>query len=70
MKLSRRALFFLAVAGICLVMLVPTPAEFRWVNISMAALALFWAIMLGAEDISIRRRGGPGGPPAGRPAED
>ncbi len=70
MKLSRRALFFLALSGICLVMVVPTPSDFWWVNFAAAGLALFWAVMLGAEDISTRRRGGPGEPPSGQPAED
>lgn len=49
MKLGRRPWFFLAIAGVFVVMLIPTPAEFRWLNIVMAALAAFWAILLGLE---------------------
>lgn len=56
MRLSRRALFFLAVALVFLLMIPPTPPEFRWLNLTMAGLALFWATLLGIEDLSNRRR--------------
>jgi len=56
MRISRRALFFLAVALIFLLMIPPTPPEFRWLNLTMAGLALFWATLLGIEDLSNRRR--------------
>lgn len=55
MKVSRRALFFLAVSAVFLLMLPPTPPEFRWLNLSMAGLALFWAILLAIEDLAGRR---------------
>ena len=62
MRISRRALFFLAVALVFLLMIPPTPPEFRWLNLAMAGLALFWATLLGIEDSDQ--------PPSGlRPAE-
>ena len=56
MRISRRALFFLGVALVFLLMIPPTPSEFRWLNVAMAGLALFWATLLGIEDLSNRRR--------------
>ncbi|MGH2594875.1 MAG: hypothetical protein ACRDH7_02795 [Actinomycetota bacterium] len=56
MRFSRRALFFLAVAVVFLLMIPPTPLEFRWLNLAMAGLALFWAALLGIEDLTNRRR--------------
>jgi ABC-type transport system involved in cytochrome c biogenesis permease component len=56
MRISRRALFFLAVALVFLLMIPPTPTEFRWLNLAMAGLALFWATLLGIEDLTNRRR--------------
>ena len=56
MRFSRRALFFLAVAVILLLMIPPTPLEFRWLNLAMAGLALLWAVLLGIEDLATRRR--------------
>jgi hypothetical protein len=56
MKLSRRALFFFGVALVFLLMIPPTPLEFRWLNLAMAGLALFWAALLGIEDLANRRR--------------
>ncbi|MFB3739347.1 MAG: hypothetical protein ACE14W_10350 [Candidatus Velamenicoccus archaeovorus] len=55
MNLGRRTLFFLGVVVTCLLLVPATPAEFRWVNYSMAGLALFWAVMVGFEDLSMRR---------------
>ncbi len=55
MMVSRRALFFLAVSAIFLLMIPPTPPEFRWLNLTMAGLALFWATLLGIEDLLGRR---------------
>ena len=57
MRIGRRPPFFLALCIICLVLVPFTPAEFRWVNVSMGALALFWAILLAIEDIATARRG-------------
>jgi ABC-type transport system involved in cytochrome c biogenesis permease component len=56
MRFSRRALFFLAVAVVFLLMIPPTPLEFRWLNLAMAGLALFWAVLLGIEDLLNGRR--------------
>lgn len=56
MRSSRRTLFFLAVAVVFLLMIPPTPLEFRWLNLAMAGLALFWAALLGIEDVTTRRR--------------
>ncbi len=56
MRFSRRSLFFLAVAVVFLLMIPPTPLEFRWLNLAMAGLALFWAALLGIEDLANRRR--------------
>ena len=56
MRISRRALFFLAVALVFLLMIPPTPPEFRWLNLAMAGLALFWATLLGIEDLTNRRQ--------------
>ncbi len=61
MTIGPRPLFFGLVAIVCLALLPFTPAEFRWVNWSMTALALFWAVMLGIEELvaarDLRRRG-------------
>lgn len=58
MRISRRALFFLGVSLVFLLMIPPTPLEFRWLNLAMAGLSLFWATLLGIEDIGNRRRSG------------
>jgi hypothetical protein len=55
MRLGRRQLFFLGVSVAFLALLVPTPSEFRWVNLSMAGLAAFWFVLLTIEQISGRR---------------
>jgi hypothetical protein len=67
MSLSRRTLFFLLLAVICLAMIPMTPTEFRVLNLAMAGLALFWAVALALEDLSHarernRRNLGPNGP--------
>ncbi|MFL5797937.1 MAG: hypothetical protein ACJ77A_08395 [Actinomycetota bacterium] len=56
MTLGRRPLFFLVVALVCLVLVPATPTEFRWVNLAMAGLAVFWCLMLAGEDLARRRR--------------
>ena len=63
MRIGRRPLFFLATAVVCALMIPPTPGEFRWVNVSMGILALFWAVLLAIEDVVIHRER----PPEGRP---
>jgi hypothetical protein len=54
-KLGRRPWFFLAIAAIFVLMLIPTPAEFRWLNLVMAGLAVVWAVLLGAEEVLAER---------------
>ena len=61
MRIGRRPLFFLATALVCVLMIPPTPSEFRWVNISMAGLALLWAVLLGIEDVVTHRDRSPNG---------
>jgi hypothetical protein len=50
-RIGRRSLFFLGVAVVCLLRIPPTPNQYRWVNISMACLAVFWAVLLGIESV-------------------
>jgi len=56
MRLSRRPLFFLVIAGAALLLYEPTPQELRWLNLAMAGLALFWFGLLATEEILNRRR--------------
>jgi hypothetical protein len=66
-RIGRRPLFFLSTAVVCLALLAATPAEFRWVNLGCAGLAVFWATLLSIEDISNAREGKSGEePPATR----
>jgi hypothetical protein len=55
-----RPLFFALLAIVCAALLPFTPPEFRWVNWAMICLALFWAVMLGIEELvaarDLRRR--------------
>jgi hypothetical protein len=53
---GRRPLFFLGCAIVCALLIAPTPAEFRWVNLVMIGLALFWAVLLSAEELARARR--------------
>jgi hypothetical protein len=53
--LGRRPLFFLAVGVVSLLLFIPTPSDFRWVNIVMASIALFWFVLLGIEESQGRR---------------
>jgi hypothetical protein len=55
MRLSRRPLFFLAIAVSALLLDEPTPEELLWLNLSMAGLALFWFVLLAAEELSRQR---------------
>ena len=60
MSIGRRPLFFTALALLSLLLLEPTPAHLRWVNLGSAALAMFWAVALFLEDRSmLRSRPGP-----------
>jgi hypothetical protein len=65
MRIGRRALFFLATGLVCLLVIPPTPNEFRWVNLAMAGLAFFWCILLTIQDVA-SHRGGSREPPRGR----
>jgi hypothetical protein len=56
-RIGRRSLFFLATALVCLLMIPPTPNEFRWVNLAMGGLATLWAVLLTIEDVASRRSG-------------
>jgi hypothetical protein len=56
-RIGRRPLFFLVVALACLALVPPTPAEFRWVNLTAAGTALFWAVLLAVEEVVARRQG-------------
>jgi hypothetical protein len=55
-RFGRRPPFFLATAALCLILLPVSPSEFRWVNLACAGLALFWAIVIGIEDVAASRR--------------
>ena len=68
MRIGRRPLFFTALALLSLLLLEPTPAHLRWVNLGSAALAMFWAVALFLEDRSmLRSRPGPGPEPVEHP---
>ena len=53
--IGRRSAFFGALAIISLLLWEPTPAEYRWVNLFAAVLALLWAIAAAFEDRSLGR---------------
>ena len=55
-KLARRTWFFLVIAVAMLLLYEPTPAKFRWVNLALAGLALFWFILFVIEDLGRARR--------------
>jgi len=57
-KISRRTWFFLVIVVALLLLYTPTPAKFRWVNLALAALAMFWFILFAIEDLSRARREG------------
>jgi len=56
-NLGRRTWFFLIVAVAMLLLYAPTPAKFRWVNLALAGLSLFWFVLFMFEDIGRSRRG-------------
>ena len=67
--IGRRPLFFLLLAAVCAALIPATPAEFRWVNLMMAGIAVFWAVLLAGEDLARRgRRRRPTGPDSERHA--
>ena len=55
-KLGRRTWFFLVIVIAMLLLYEPTPAKFRWVNLALAGLALFWFILCAIEDLGRARR--------------
>lgn len=67
MRVGRRPVFFAVLALICVALIPPTPPELRWVCISMGALALFWAVLLGLEELLGKLHRGE--PIAGDPTE-
>ncbi|HJX07391.1 MAG TPA: hypothetical protein VJ736_04905 [Actinomycetota bacterium] len=54
--LSRRTWFFLVIAVAMLLLYDPTPEAFQWVNVMLAALALFWFVLFSIEDVGRARR--------------
>jgi hypothetical protein len=50
-----RPLFFGFLSIVCAVLLPFTPPEYRWVNWAMIALAIFWGVMLGIEELAAAR---------------
>jgi hypothetical protein len=56
-SLGRRTWFFLIIVVAMLLLYEPTPAQFRWVNLALAGLALFWFILFAFEDLGRSRRG-------------
>ena len=51
-RIGRRPFFFAALALVSAVLVPPTPAQFRWVAWFASGLALFWAVMLAADDLA------------------
>ena len=54
--LSRRTWFFLVIAVAMLLLYEHTPETFRWVNLALAGLALFWFVLFTIEDVGRARR--------------
>jgi hypothetical protein len=50
--IGRRAWFFLAVSMVSLLLVWPCPPEFRWVAWFCAGLALVWAVLFAADNLS------------------
>ncbi|HJX06663.1 MAG TPA: hypothetical protein VJ736_01205 [Actinomycetota bacterium] len=55
-SLSRRTWFFLVIVAAMLLLYEPTPEKFRWVNVFLAGLALFWFVLFAIEDVGYARR--------------
>jgi hypothetical protein len=51
--LGRRTLFFFLLSAVSAALVLPTPADFRWVAWFTAGLAAFWAILLAIEDLAV-----------------
>lgn len=54
--IGRRTWFFLVIVVAMLLLYEPTPAKYRWVNLALAALALFWFVLFLFEDLGRARR--------------
>jgi hypothetical protein len=54
-RIGRRPFFFLGVAAVFLVLLIPTPAQFRWLDLTMAGLGVVWFVLLSLEELSARK---------------
>jgi hypothetical protein len=55
-SLSRRTWFFLVIAVAMALLYDPTPEKFRWVNVALAGLAMFWFVLFAIEDVGNARR--------------
>ena len=53
---GRRTWGFLVIAIAMLLLYEPTPAKYRWVNLALAGLALFWFVLFVCEDVGRWRR--------------
>ena len=56
MRFGRRTWGFLVIAVAMLLLYTPTPEKYRWVNLALAGLALFWFILFLFEDLGRSRR--------------
>jgi hypothetical protein len=55
MRIGRRPFFFLGIAAVFLVLLIPTPEQFRWLDVAMAVLGVVWFVLLSLEEHSARK---------------
>ena len=53
--IGRRTLFFTTLAIVGLILVYPTPADFRAVAWFVVAMAGFWAVMFAIEDLATPR---------------
>jgi hypothetical protein len=56
MNINRRTWGFLVIAIAMVLLLEPTPEKYRWVNVALAALAMFWFVLFLIEDVLRARR--------------
>ena len=50
-QIGRRPVFFLVITAVCLIMVPLTPSDLRFVPWALAALAAFWTVVLGLDDL-------------------
>ena len=55
--IGRRSGFFFAVTLVSLLLLIPCPAEFRWVAWLCSGLAAFWGVLGALESLTATPRG-------------